>query len=309
MSGGGHGKRHKKVHEEEHENHERWMVSYADMLTLLFVLFVVLFAISQVDQRKFAALKNGLAAGFGAASPFDGGTGVNSGSGVASSEDSIKPDMNLTPALASQNTSQSRAEQTAAARAVAAANLAKQQQQYAAAQQEVEKYAQVKKRIKQALADQKLNAGVRFTVDSRGLVVTIVTSSVVFAGDSAALRPAGQRIVAAIAPALRPLKNNIEVDGHTNQLPVPTRNYPTAWELSTARASAVVRFLVSDGLPASRMSAAGYAGERPLYPPSDPRAVTLNRRVEVIVLSALPAEESALLPSAAPGSGLTATPQ
>jgi chemotaxis protein MotB len=301
-----HKKKKKGGHEEEHENHERWMVSYADMLTLLFVLFVVLFAISQVDQRKFAALKTGLAAGFGAATPFDGGTGMNSGTGVATSDDSVALDLELTPALPSTNTTKSDSESTAAARAVAAANLAKEQQELAEAEKEVEKFAKIKQQITAALADQKLNAGVRFTVDSRGLVVTIVTSSVVFAGDSAALRPAGQRIVAAIAPALRPLKNNIEVDGHTNQLPVPTRNYPTAWELSTARASAVVRYLVDrGGLPAGRMSAAGYAGERPLYPPKDPRAVALNRRVEVIVLSTLPPAESALLPTAAPSSGLT----
>jgi chemotaxis protein MotB len=149
---------------------------------------------------------------------------------------------------------------------------------------------------------------VRFTVDARGLVVTIVTSSVVFQGDSAALLPAGQRIVAAVGPTLRPLANHIEVDGHTNQLPVPTRNYPTAWELSTARASAVVRYLVDhEGLAANRLMAAGFAGEKPLYPPRDPRAVTLNRRVEVVVLSTLPAAERALLPTAAPSSGLTGT--
>src|SRR3712207_6863595 len=67
MSSGGHGgrRRGKKHEEEEHENHERWMVSYADMLTLLFVLFVVLFAMSQVDKEKFAALAKGLSASFG----------------------------------------------------------------------------------------------------------------------------------------------------------------------------------------------------------------------------------------------------
>ena len=72
------------AHEEEHENHERWLVSYADMMTLLMVLFIVLFAISQVDQRKFAALKTGLTAGFGATEnlPVTGGTGINQTDGV-----------------------------------------------------------------------------------------------------------------------------------------------------------------------------------------------------------------------------------
>jgi chemotaxis protein MotB len=297
--------RKKKVHEEEHENHERWMVSYADMLTLLFVLFVVMFAISQVDDRKFAALRSGLAGGFGAATPFDGGQGINSGTGVATSDNSVNPDLELTPALPSTSLSEQTAQSSATKKAVIAADQAKQQQELAAAEREVQDFAKIKAKILASLAAQKLNAGVRFTVDSRGLVVTVVTSAVVFPGDSAALLPAGQRIVAAIGPALRPLKNKIEVDGHTNQLPVPTRNYPSAWELSTARASAVVRYLVEhEGLGAARMSAAGFAGERPLYPSSDPRSVALNRRVEVVVLSLLPAAERALLPTAAPSAGL-----
>ena len=67
------GKKHKGGHEEEHENHERWVLSYADMLTLLFVLFVVLYAISSVNQQKFDALKDGMAKGFG--SPLGGLSG------------------------------------------------------------------------------------------------------------------------------------------------------------------------------------------------------------------------------------------
>jgi chemotaxis protein MotB len=293
VSGGGHGKRrHRGGHEEEHENHERWMVSYADMLTLLFVLFVVLFAISQVDQRKFAALKNGLAAGFGADTPFDGGTGVRTDNGAATDPVSISPDLGSTGGTP--------AERKVAKDAVAAANAAKAAAQMADAQREVDQFRKLQKQIATALAAEKVGAAVRFTIDSRGLVVTVVTSSVVFGGDSAQLLPAGQRILAVIGPTLRPLRNSVEVDGHTNQLRVPTRSYPSAWELSCARASAVVRYLVDrTGLSARRMSASGYAGERPLYPPTDPRAVTLNRRVEIVVLSTLPAEERGLLPTAA----------
>jgi chemotaxis protein MotB len=76
-------------------------------------------------------------------------------------------------------------------------------------------------------------------------------------------------------------------------------NYPSAWELSTARASTVVRFLHARGVPERRLAAAGYAGTRPLYPPDDPQAPTLNRRVEVVVLSNLDPAAKALLPAAA----------
>src|SRR3954468_5377249 len=92
MAGHG-GGRGSGAHEEEHENHERWLVSYADMMTLLMVLFVVMFAISQVDQKKFAALKNGLAAGFGAQSVFDGGTGTLQQDGPANNDFSVSLEM------------------------------------------------------------------------------------------------------------------------------------------------------------------------------------------------------------------------
>src|SRR5947208_7689962 len=86
--GHGHGGRRKHghggAHDEEHENHERWLVSYADMMTLLMVLFIVLFAISQVDQKKFAALKDGLSSGLGNTvnAPVTGGSGINQTDGV-----------------------------------------------------------------------------------------------------------------------------------------------------------------------------------------------------------------------------------
>jgi chemotaxis protein MotB len=292
-TGKGHSKRKPRGgHEEEHEGgHERWLVTYADLLTLLMVLFIVMFAISSVDQKKFAALKNGLAAGFGAQTVFDGGPGTLQGDGQDNSAINVNPDVPSAP--------RNPAEAKAVKEAVASADRAKAQAQLRAAEQEVASFEKLKKQIKKALAQSKQSAGVEFRIDERGLVVTIVTSSVVFAGDRAELLPAGQRILDAVGPPLTAVPNKLEVDGHTNQLPVPTRNYPTAWELSTARACTVVRYLITrSGVPADRLTAAGFAGERPLYPVSDPRAVTLNRRVEIVVLSGLPAAERALLPTA-----------
>ncbi|MBI1758568.1 MAG: flagellar motor protein MotB [Actinobacteria bacterium] len=294
MSGRGHARRRPHSgggHEEEHENHERWLVTYADMLTLLMVLFIVLFAMSQVDQHKFAQLKQGLAAGFGAPTVFDGGTGALADNGQENSP------VDINPGLANQKDPP---QQKAIKDAVQAADLAQRQAQLRRAQAEVDQFGRLRKKINQALARSKLAAGVRFTIDERGLVITIVTSSVVFAGDRAELLPIGQRILDAVGPPLRTLPNGIEVDGHTNQLRVPTRFYPTAWELSTARASTVVRYLVDrGGLDPRRMSAVGFAGERPLYGSSDPRAPVLNRRVEIVVLSGLPVGDRALLPVAA----------
>lgn len=283
-----HGKKH-GGHEEEHENHERWLVSYADMMTLLMVLFIVLFAISQVDKKKFAELKNGLAVGFGSPSvAFDGGEST-----LMESSDSNSP-MDMSSGIGG-TTSDAAAIQEAVATKERASASARQQ----AAQQEVENFEKIKAEIEESLKKQGLADSVKFTIDERGLVVTVVTSAIVFDGGEAQLLGAGREIMAGIGPAVAGLPNKIEVDGHTNQLAGTTGNYPSGWELSTARASTVVRFLHSDaGIPEQRLMASGFADTKPLYPAGDPRAAALNRRVEIIVLSTLPADTRVLLPSA-----------
>lgn len=299
MSGGhgGKGRRHKKhPPHEEHENHERWLVSYADMMTLLMVLFIVLFAISQVDASKFVKLKSGLAAGFGAESVALEGQGSQLEEANPDSQPFDPGSKVGVPVEAAS----AAAQDEELRKAVAAADRAKQSQMAQRAETEADNLQEIQKKLAAELAAQGLADNVRFTIDERGLVVTIVTSSVIFAGDSAELQEGGRGVLDAVGPTIAALPNRIQVDGHTNQLPVQTRNYPSGWELSSARASSVVRYLISRfGLPAARMSAAGYADTRPLIPPSDPQAATMNRRVEVIVMSTLPANEAALLPGAA----------
>jgi chemotaxis protein MotB len=293
-------KKHGGGHDEEHENHERWLVSYADMLTLLFVLFVVLFSMSQVDTKKFQRLADGLAEGFG--SPTVAFSGKESPMEGSSGQDSAVLPLapNVDPRLQEAvKQKASAADEKAAQDAVAAADRFKAARDAQAAVKEVKNLREVQKQITGLLRKAKLEGHVRFLIDERGLVITVVSSEVVFKGDRADLQPGGRKILDAVAPALAKLPNKIQVDGHTNQLNVPTRNYPSAWELSTARASIVVRHLTGKGVAANRLSAAGYAGTRPLIDPADPRSVTMNRRVDVVVMSGLPADQRALLPSAA----------
>ncbi|GAA0243565.1 flagellar motor protein MotB [Cryptosporangium japonicum] len=295
MSGGGHGGGKRKKHEEheEHENHERWLVSYSDMMTLLMVLFLVLFAMSNVDQTKVVQLQEGFNQAFGTNAVLQGSSSVLQ----SSASDSAGLDLAAGSGPAGQLTE---SEKALVKKAVSAAELAKAQTRMLAAEAEAQNLTEAEKKIKAALKKNGLEGDASFTIDSRGLVVTVVTSSVVFSGDSAILRPGGQKILDAVGPTLKSLPNDIEVDGHTNQLPVPTRNYPSAWELSTARASAVVRYLIgNEGIAANRLRAVGFAGTKPLISPSDVRSVKLNRRVEIIVLSDLPDDTSSLLPSAA----------
>ncbi|MBN1171045.1 MAG: flagellar motor protein MotB [Micromonosporaceae bacterium] len=285
--------------EEEHENHERWLVTYADMLTLLMVLFIVLFAISQVDQKKFAALKEGLAVGFGAQSAAF----TDPGAGVKEADNEGSP-MDLQ--VGTGGSPDAKVEDEALKKAVQAADRAKEQQRQEEAKKEVQNLEQIRQKILEALRASGQEDSVRFAIDERGLIVTIVTTSVVFAGNKADLLPGGQQILNAIGPAIVDLPNRIEVDGHTNQLNVPTAEYPSGWELSSARASTVVRYLHARmGIPESRLVAVGFADTRPLYDPADPRAAALNRRVEIVVLTTVPGSISSLLPSAV-GSDSTA---
>src|SRR5690349_12136843 len=300
MSSGGGARRKKGGHEEheEHVNHERWLVSYADMLTLLFVLFVVLYSMSDVNMKKFAQLAQGLSAGFGAQSAaFSGQVSTLDGAGQASEIVRIDPGAN--PGDGKSGTSNmTEREQAAVAAAVKAEDRAKASKNAQAAAKEAENLKKVENKLSDALSKAKLLNAVQFTIDRRGLVVTIVTNEVVFAGNRADLQSGGKKILDALAPTLAKLPNNIEVDGNTNQLKAATTFYPSGWELSAARASTTVRYLVGHGLAKSRMSAVGFSDTHPLIDPSDPRSITMNRRVDVVVLTTLTADQAALLPAA-----------
>jgi chemotaxis protein MotB len=301
MSSGGGGAKRKKKHEEheEHANHERWLVSYADMMTLLFVLFVVLFAMSSVDQKKFAELAAGLAEGFGAESAAFQGRAAPL-DGAANTADIVQIDPGSNPGDGKTGSSTLNKQQLQAVQAALAADSRKKAQQNGeAAAKEAEDLKKVENKIADALAKEKLLGQVKFTIDRRGLVVTVVTNEVVFAGNRADLKPGGQKILDAIAPTIAKLKNSIEVDGNTNQLNARTTFYPSGWELSAARASTTVRYLSGRGVAKNRMSAVGFSDTKPLIDPKDPRSITMNRRVDIVVLTTLPAEQAALLPAAA----------
>jgi chemotaxis protein MotB len=289
VSAGGHGgrRRGKKHEEEEHENHERWMVSYADMMTLLFVLFVVLFAMSQVDKEKFAALASGLSEAFGAPVTALSSAGTNSEASVLDSLDAAV-DVQIPPAPAAEE-----------AVDAAAAEAARQEAQRVAAeaQAEYDELAAARDAIDAALAAAGYADTARYEIDERGLVVHIVSDPVLFGPEEADLRPQGRDILDAVAPTLAALPNRLGIEGHANHLPV-TRGgpWPSNWELSAYRATTVVRYLAAAGVPQDRLSGTGYSDTRPLVPVTDPNAVSVNRRVDIVVVSNASAEATELLP-------------
>jgi chemotaxis protein MotB len=276
---------------------ERWLVTYADMLTLLLVLFIVLYSMSVVDATKFTALRAGLAAVF---NPGSSAVADNSGAITSTGTDGSSETQSVTPNLKSDSAGNDQSttilDNNAALRILQeqAAQVAKQD---ADVQAELNNFKAIEAAISAALAKKGLTGAAQFSIDQRGLIVTLVTNAVVFGGNSATLLAGGQQLLSVVVPPLRKFTNNIEVDGHTNQQNVPTTPYPSGWELSSARASAVVTFMISkESISPSRLSAVGFSDQKPLYQPPDPRAITLNRRVDIVVLSNLAADEKALLP-------------
>jgi len=296
---GGHGssRRGRMAHAEGHEEggSERWLVTYADMLTLLLVLFIVLFSISVVNTSKFISLKTSLASVFGngSAGVVQGGTGLLDNSASGTGQQMVMPGNPVAaPSVSAQASASGQAQANASVLPPVPSGGADQDQQAAgssAAQvaAQAADFNAIQKAVTQALNQNGMTGDAVFQITSRGLVITVVTNALVFPGNSADLEPLGQRILTAVAGPLAADPRDIEVDGYTNQQNVSTAPYPSGWELSSARASAVVRYLAAHGITEDKLSAVGYSDQHPLYPPSDPRAITLNRRVEIVVLSNL----------------------
>jgi chemotaxis protein MotB len=267
--------RRREEPEENHGNHERWLLTYADMITLLMVLFIVMFAISQVDQRRFDMLKEGLAAGFGQnPSPFQGERSVLAESGkVPLSE--IKPAVDQARPDSPDLKQQSRSASDAGARDA-----------YAEAAAEVRRLSALRRQIMKVLTAHGYQHDVALRIDERGLRISLVSRHIVFAANLSTLTPRGERVLDVLAPILHDLPNQIDIDGHTNQIKVKPKYYPTDWELSAARAVTVLRYLHEHGnVPAQHMSAVAYGHEKPLMDPSLPGSQALNKRVDIVVLS------------------------
>lgn len=281
--------RARKAVEEEHENYERWLLTYSDMITLLMVLFIVLFAISQIDNTKFKALHDGLAQQFGTpVSVLNSNTGL-----LPDNAKPTAPDLNL---------------------ASAAPASSEQQALQTAARVEAERMDQVKRQIETALRKSGLQNSVEFRVEARRLVISVVTDEVLFELGSADLRPQGRTLLDGLGPALAGVPNAIGVEGHTDNLPITGARFPSNWELSTARATTVVRYLADVArLAPSQLSASGYADQRPVAPNDTTANRARNRRVEVVVLSTLrtAADGPAAVasePATTPLAGTAATP-
>lgn len=269
---GSHGRRRRRHEEhEEHENHERWAVSYADMMTVLVGLFIVLFAMSKVDEVKFEQLRQSLAIGFGRQAPsmMVGGEGVLSGLDTYE----ISPDFTSTVGLVD-----------GALATTPETDVTQEQLDRELASTEYDRLAGIADRIAQALAAEQLSDRVTFRISERGLIVGMVADDVFFSPESAQLTETALHVIDAAAPTIASISDEVSVEGNANTLPVSGR-YATNWELAGDRAVQVLRRLVEvGGVPGTRIAATSFGDQRPLAQDGgDP--VAANRRVDLVVLS------------------------
>jgi chemotaxis protein MotB len=249
----------------------RWLVTYADLLTVLMVLFLVLWSISSIDLAKFAKFKSGLgdfgnpAAAQTSGEPV-GGTGLASGEVTETTTTTIAgdPTASTVPTPTTVPTGDGPAPSLTNAQLTAVAAD-----------------------IESALAAAGYASGSGIKLEKRGLVVSVSTDGVLFDSGRAELTAAGVSVIAAIAPSLAVISNHIVVEGHTDNRPIVGRGNYDNWQLSADRAVSVLKLLQTNfGVPADRLGAAGYGEYQPLDTSGTPEALAKNRRVEIVVMSA-----------------------
>lgn len=244
-------KKHKK---HEHVNHERWLVSYADFITLLFAFFVVMFAVSQVDSKKLGRFTESVNVAFQTNGLFAPSSGSPLERGGSAGSALVPAIVNDRPSLFRYTASSPRAQA-------------------------------VKDSLEEQIDTAGLGASVGLRYDERGVAISL-PESLYFRAGSANLRTEALELMAEIARAVATQQGPILVEGHTDDLPVRSTLFTSNWELSAARAARVVRYLVEEGgIEGTRLSAVGLADTRPLVENTDEATREANRRVQIVIVT------------------------
>jgi chemotaxis protein MotB len=247
----------------EHDNHERWMVSYADFITLLFAFFVVMYGISSVNEGKYKVFGAAINKAFGTkSSETEGGS-------IRLTEEEI-----YFKSLVDRRN----------------ARLAEVQRK------QNERMQNLAKNLNQSMAEFVKKGQMNVSQTGRGVELEINASALFNVGE-AALQTEARQTLADVAKTLAAEEFAIEVEGHTDNLPISTAQFPSNWELSSARASSVVRLFIEQGITAKRLTAKGAADNHPVLSNDTPEGRARNRRVTITVLT--PELETEVVPAAA----------
>jgi chemotaxis protein MotB len=269
------GRRGRRGHSAEVENEERWLLTYADMLTLMFALFMVLYSISSVNISKYESLQQSLKAAF-SGSILSGGKAI-----MQSGSESTKAH---TPATAEVPSIVPLTPNIPKPTDTSAQQITKAMLAASAAQREQESFKKLQKELNSYAQAHGFATEVQAVIDRQGLVVHVLTDKLLFDSGSATLRPAGLPLLAEIGHLLNiDQKHPITVEGNTDNQPIQSSQFPSNWELSTDRATTVVRYLIAHSIQDQRLSAAGYADLHPLASNATATGRARNRRVDIVL--------------------------
>jgi chemotaxis protein MotB len=254
--------RKKKKHEKE-PNHERWLVSYADFITLLFAVFVTLYAMSQTDKRKVEALVASMRESFGYMKTGASSERVN----IVESTDlrampAIKPEI-LTPGKGGEDTGVHKNRSHA----------------------DTKEFREIKTTIEEYLAIHGAQDKVSVEITKRGLVVSLKEAGF-FDSGSSEVKKNSLGLLTKVANSLGKYDNPIRVEGNTDNVPIRSAAFKSNWELSTARATNIVHYLIEDyGFSPGKISAVGYGEYRAIADNDSAEGRRKNRRVDIVLLS------------------------
>ena len=247
-----------KKREEKEPNHERWLLTYSDLITLLMIFFVIMYASSTVSATKYQQLSKSLNAA------FSGGSGksiVGDESGVSSLDSSSTPPDKTTVDEKS------------------AADITKAIEE--------NKMEAIKKNVDNYLKKNGLSSSVSTKIDERGLAISL-NSTLMFDVGKANVIPGYSKKLISIGKILNNVNNYIRIEGHTDDTPISNNEFSSNWQLSAIRATNVTELLISQsGINSKRISAVAYGENRPIANNSSQVGKAKNRTVDIVILSSI----------------------
>lgn len=243
-----------KKHEEKEANNERWLLTYSDLITLLMIFFVVMYASSNVSASKYKALSDSFKVALGG-----GKTIIGKDEGPSMPEDSQKIESEVVPKESDNNAS--------------------------ALQTEENKLKDVKKSIDTYLEQSDIKSSVDTNIEERGLVISLKDTMFFDSGKAAIIEESKKKIIE-LGNILNKLDNYIRIEGHTDNVPIHNSSFNSNWELSVIRATNVTELLIEQSkIPAKRLSAVGYGEFRPIDSNDTIEGRSKNRRVDIVILN------------------------
>ncbi|TGE32585.1 flagellar motor protein MotB [Desulfosporosinus sp. Sb-LF] len=264
----------KREHEAEKENGERWLLTYSDLITLLMIFFVVLYSMSKVDAQKFQAVAESLNKALGGGTPSK--MEISSSPAGPSLFQTGTPSAKAT--VPGKGTDPNNTTYTDPASSPNNKNVGQGN-----ADAESTSINSIKVKLDKFAADNGIQTTLVTSIEERGLVVSI-QETLLFESGSADITTRAREILEKISTVLAQAPNQIKVEGHTDNLPIHTAQFPSNWVLSVVRSTNVVQILQHDGIIPDRLSATGYGEYRPIATNDTDAGRGKNRRIDLIIL-------------------------